>query len=180
MSRFIQLSPKTIGMINIENVIKVHPCEAGYWRWLVCNMALEGTIIGSRHVTPTHDDAIRLTPILIFSNRRDTLTFCRRRTTRDTRWWFYFWLFSLVWFMPPKKLTLWKMLQKYQGWSALGGGLGGVCVCVSFVVLLCGSISRALSLQLNTVPFTGSDLFYFVSASSLLCISWLFIIFLPL
>ena len=63
MSRFIQLSPKTICMINIENVIKVQPCEAGYWRWLLCYLALGGTIIGSWHVMPTHNDAIKVTPI---------------------------------------------------------------------------------------------------------------------
>ena len=136
MSRFIQLSPKTLGMINIENVIKVHPCEAGYWRWLLCNEASGGTIIGSWRVTPTRNDAIKVTPILIFSNHWDTHTFCRRRTTRDTRCWFCSWLFSLVWFMPPKKVTLRKTLQKHPGWSALGGGLGCVCVCVCVCVYL--------------------------------------------
>lgn len=35
-------------------------------------------------------------------------------------------------------------------------GVKGFCVCVPFVVLLCGSMSWAISLQLHTAPFIGS------------------------
>ena len=78
----------------------------------------------------------------MLSNLWNTLSSSRRKTTGDTRLRFSFWLFSLVWFVPPKKRKLSKVSQRYQGWSDLGGLLCVcVCVCVPFVILLCGSIS---------------------------------------
>ena len=73
-----------------------------------------------------------------------------------SKWRFCSWVYYLVWFVAPKKRKLSQVSQRYQGWSDLGAGLGGVCMCVPFVVLLCGSMSWAISLHLHTAPFIGS------------------------
>ena len=91
-------------------------------------------------------------PIHILSNNWNPLTLCRRRALRATRWRFWCWVFYLVWFVMPKKQTIRKVSHRYQGCSDLGEVLGSqemLCVRVPFVVLLCGSISWATSLQLR-------------------------------
>ena len=56
LSRFIQPSPKAICMIQIQNVMKVHPCKAGYWRQLLSNLGLRRNnhwfMTSSRHNDP--------------------------------------------------------------------------------------------------------------------------------
>ena len=90
-------------------------------------LVLGGTTIGSWHQADI-TILLKVAPIPTLSNLWDTLSLDRRRTTGDTRWRFSFSLFSLVWFVPPKKRKLSKVSQRYQGSSALGGGLGCVCV----------------------------------------------------
>ena len=117
-------------------------------------LVLGGTTIGSWHQADI-TILLKVAPIPTLSNLWDTLSLDRRRTTGDTRWRFSFSLFSLVWFVPPKKRKLSKVSQRYQGSSALGGGLGCVCVCTlsGFVMLI---HRQVVSLQLNFVPVSGS------------------------
>ena len=127
------------------------------------------------NVSPQHSDPIKSGTIAIVSSHWDSLSLDRRKSTRDTRWKFCSWLFSLDWFVLPKKRKLSKVSQRYQWWFDLGGGLGCVWVCVHFVVLLCRSInslcpSNSALLHLLALHHILS---YFVSISSLLCINWL-------
>ena len=107
-----------------------------------------------------------MAPTLILSNHWDTLSFSRRKTMRDTRGRFYSWLFSLVWFLLPKKRKLSKVSPRYQEWSDLGGGIG-VCVCVCVCVYVCSFCGCVIWLcEPKHLPST-LYLFYFISASSL-------------
>ena len=130
MSRFPQASSKTIIMIKNDKMTrKMIPAKQDTEDDFCVTLVLGGTTIGSWHQADI-TILLKVAPIPTLSNLWDTLSLDRRRTTGDTRWRFSFSLFSLVWFVPPKKRKLSKVSQRYQGSSALGGGLGCVCVCV--------------------------------------------------
>ena len=74
-----------------------------------------------------HHDPIKSGTVRTLSNPWDSLSLDRREATRDVRWRFCSWLFSLVWLVLPKKRKLSKVSQRYQGRSDVGGGLGCVC-----------------------------------------------------
>ena len=122
-------------------------------------------------VSGQHHDPIKSGTVHILSNPWDALSLGRREATRDARWRFCSWLFSLVWLVPPKKRKLSKVSQRYQGRSDVGGGLG--CVCPPFVVSLCGSTSTLYPSNWSLSHLLALDLSRFVSVSPLLCLNWL-------
>ena len=121
---------------------------------------------------PTHNDAIKVTPIESHLLQPPRHPHFLQKDYEKHKMMVLF-LTLLHHLVPSKKVTPCKTLQRYQGWSALGGGLG--CVCILWFcyvdILICGPISRALSLQLKTSTYWLYTCSVFVSASSLLCIS---------
>ena len=171
MSRFTQPSPKAICMIQIQNVMKVHPCKAGYWRWLLCNLGLRRNshwfMTSSQNKDPIKGGT-NSHPFQPLGHRQPR----QKKDQGDTRWRFCSWLFSLVWFVLPKKRKLSKVSQRYQGRSDLGGArvCVCVCVCVHFLVLLCWSIGKLCPFNSTLLQSAALDLSCLVSVSSLLCI----------
>ena len=123
-----------------------------------------------------HNDPIQSVTICILSNHRDTLSLDRRRTTREkdegslpdpSPWSDLF---------HPRRGRWAKSLRGTRD-GLIREEVLWVCVCVPFVVLLCGSIRNLHPSNWSLLHLLALGVFHLVSASSLLCINWLLSIF---